>query len=283
MSKLNRVFLKLFGQDGASSNFGEFGSLAIGSPTTTKDISTIQSLPAWIQGWQDATIGTLRPAYQDMNATHYVAFYQLCYLLQMGLAEYDPSTTYYIGSIINISGQVYVSLQDNNIANTPSSSPSYWQVGLPSAELPGVIKQYAGAIAPSGYMICDGSAISRSTYSNLYAICGTIYGIGDGSTTFNIPDLRIRVPVGYKASDDTFGNLGNSGGEKTHTLTIPEIPSHTHNILPSGAGANPGGGGRLQGAFDAVSYGSLESGSTGGDGAHNNLQPYLTLNHIIKT
>lgn len=70
--------------------------------------------------------------------------------------------------------------------------------------------------------MCDGSAVSRTTYATLFTAIGTAYGTGDGSTTFNIPDLRGRIAVGKNAA--TFSTLGATGGEETHTLTTPEIP-----------------------------------------------------------
>lgn len=280
MSKINRAFQKVFGGTGVTSDFGEFGSLALGTPTTTKDPATIQSLPAWGGGWAQATIGTLIPAYQDMNSVHFLAFYQLCYLLQMGIPEWDNQTPYYISSIVQYNGLLYTSLQDNSINQEPDTQTAFWQQGLPSAEVTGVIKQFAGVTAPGGYFICDGSARSRTTYAGLFAVVGTIYGIGDGSTTFNIPDLRTRVPVGYQSGDDTFGTLGNNGGEKKHLLTSAEsgLPSHTHTYFGApGSGTNGRG-----------SDGEANPGTTGANSAqdaslpHNNLQPYLTINHIIK-
>ncbi len=275
MSKITRAYQKLFGGTGVESDFGEFGSLAASSPTTTKDPATIQSLAAWGLGWAAATIGALIPAYQDMNSVQYLTFYQICYLLQMGVAEWDSQTSYYINSVAQYNGLFYTSLQDDNVNQQPDTQPAYWQQGLPGAETVGVIKQFAGVAAPAGYFLCDGSAKSRSTYANLFAVIGTIYGIGDGTTTFNIPDLRTRVPVGYKASDDTFGTLGNTGGEKTHTLTVPEMPAHTHPLNTAGGR----GLGYTDNGFDTPSG---VTGSTGGGTPHNNLQPYLVLNNIIK-
>jgi len=91
----------------------------------------------------------------------------------------------------------------------------------------GSVTQYAGSSAPTGWLFCDGAAVSRTTYAALFAVIGTTFGVGDGSTTFNLPDLKGRVPVG-KAVAGTFANLAATGGAETHTLTEAQIPSHLH-------------------------------------------------------
>jgi microcystin-dependent protein len=88
----------------------------------------------------------------------------------------------------------------------------------------GTIAAFAGASIPSGYLLCDGSAISRTTYATLYALIGTTYGNGDGINTFNIPDCRGKAPFG-KASSGTFQTLGSSGGNESHTHIVD---NHTH-------------------------------------------------------
>ena len=149
----------------------------------------------------------------------------------------------------------------------------------------GSISLFAGTTVPSGWLICDGSAVSRTTYANLFSVIGTTYGTGDGSTTFNIPDLQGRVPVGYKSSDTSFDTIGETGGEKTHTLTIDEMPSHSHSTIYIGSfsGGNPNtrtGYGYNEVALNRSSYGNSVA-NTGGGQPHNNLQPYIVMNYII--
>lgn len=146
--------------------------------------------------------------------------------------------------------------------------------GAPS----GTISPYGGSTAPSGYLLCDGSSYSTTTYAALYAIIGHTFG-GSG-TSFNVPDLRANVPAGYKSGDTNFGTLGGTVGEATHTLTITEMPSHDHSVSPfyTAAGSSTGVSG---GASTPNLY--TRSGLTGGGGAHNNIQPSLTVNFIIKT
>jgi len=145
----------------------------------------------------------------------------------------------------------------------------------------GVIKLFGGSNAPEGWLLCDGSAVSRTTYSDLFKAIGTAYGEGDGSTTFNLPDMRGKVGVGLAPADTYFNTLGKTGGEKTHTLTIDELPSHTHNLTynTSGAGANTGGTVALGNTSTTSPLATLP---TGGSKEHNNLQPYIVLNYIIK-
>jgi len=98
-------------------------------------------------------------------------------------------------------------------------------VRVSSLNLPvGSIVPYSGASAPSGWLMCDGSAVSRSTYATLFDVIGTTYGAGDASTTFNVPNLRQRFPLG-KAASGTGSTLGSTGGAIDHTHTGP---SHTH-------------------------------------------------------
>ena len=89
----------------------------------------------------------------------------------------------------------------------------------------GIIVPYAGGAAPTGWLLCDGSAISRSGYGALYTVIGTTYGVGDGSTTFNVPNMKQRFPLG-KADSGTGATLGGTGGAIDHVHTGP---SHTHS------------------------------------------------------
>lgn len=149
---------------------------------------------------------------------------------------------------------------------------------------PGVIAPYAATTAPTGWLLCDGSAVSRSTYAALFSVISTTFGVGDNSTTFNVPDLRGRIPValdnlgGSDAGRLSVANtLGGTGGAQTHTLTSAEMPAHTHTT-----GEAISGGGFI--AFTGGAQGlTTTSGSTGGGGAHNNMQPYVLTAYIIKT
>ena len=131
---------------------------------------------------------------------------------------------------------------------------------------------------PTGYLFCDGSAVSRTTYADLFAVIGTTYGTGDGSTTFNLPSKEGLVTVGVKSSDASFDTIGETGGEKTHTLSVDEMPSHDHST--NGSYLNNGSGGTTA-TWLSWGAGSAKVQSTGGGQSHNNLQPYIVMNYII--
>ena len=180
---------------------------------------------------------------------------------------------------------------------------------------PGCISAYAGAAAPGGWLICNGQEIDRQIYSNLFAVIGTLYGSGDGSTTFNVPNLKGRHIMGIDVSQTEFDVRGETGGEVKHTLTIDEMPTHNHNVIDPGHNhgvtdpghqhgyANNAGDQGVTGGFssaaDEPEYGQLTSinttgisintnttgitlGNTGGSQAHYVLDPYMALHYIIK-
>lgn len=92
---------------------------------------------------------------------------------------------------------------------------------------PGTILTFAGQTAPNGFLVCNGVSVSRTTYADLFAVIGTIYGTGDGSTTFNLPDLSGKVTTGVDGTAIR-PNVGSTGGVNEVTLTNDQLPSHTH-------------------------------------------------------
>lgn len=154
----------------------------------------------------------------------------------------------------------------------------------------GSITAYGKETAPANWLICDGSAVSRSAYADLFAVIGTKYGEGDGSTTFNLPNLKGRVPVGLDSDDTDFNTIGKTGGEKNVVLTIDTMPSHGH-IIPYSPNASGDAlaiakyipqSDTLTNETNGRGYSNAGTAQTGSDQPHNNLQPYEVNNFIIK-
>lgn len=147
----------------------------------------------------------------------------------------------------------------------------------------GALVPFAGTAAPAGWLLCNGGAVSRTAYAQLFAVIGTTYGSGDGKTTFNLPDLRGRVPVGVNGSANP---LGKREGEKTHSLITDEMPRHKHSIGQTYHYVGAGNGDRVMndsyGGSNDSGAGYTETDPVGWGNAHNNMQPSLYLNYIIK-
>lgn len=198
----------------------------------------------------------------------------------------------------NVGGAPLVSDTSGNI--TPANGFDYF---LPA----GLLLPFAGSSTPVGWLYADGSAVSRTTYARLFTAIGVLYGPGDGSTTFNLPNMSGNIPVGIGG---TIGaTLAATGGEATHVLTTAELASHTHGdsghihgISDPGhnhsfnTGAGSGGGSTATGTNNStgssgtavnatgvsVNTGNANIQNTGSSAGHNNVQPYVAVNYIIK-
>lgn len=151
----------------------------------------------------------------------------------------------------------------------------------------GEIRMFAGNFAPAGWMFCEGQLLPISEYETLFNLIGTTYG-GDGQSTFALPDLRGRVPL-------HFGNgftLAEAGGVEQVTLTVSQIPAHSHPFIATTntADQNSVSGNLLAqpsvieeyfAAAGGAVMSSLSIGSTGGSQPHDNFQPYLCVDFII--
>lgn len=118
---------------------------------------------------------------------------------------------------------------DGSAGGTPINAAALnnMEDGITKAMPTGTVVPYAGSAAPGGWLLCRGQAVSRSTYADLFNVIGTTFGAGDGSTTFNLPDLQGKFPVGVSGADPDY-TLAGTGGEEEHTLTATEMPGHTH-------------------------------------------------------
>jgi microcystin-dependent protein len=161
----------------------------------------------------------------------------------------------------------------------------------------GSISIWASDTPPTDWLICDGQAVSRTAYPVLFTTIGTTYGAGNGTTTFNLPDLKGRVPLGKDVAQTEFNVLGETGGSKTHTLLAAEsgVPAHTHNIGHGGGGSDGvvyGGGtegatfgftpSQVNPASGIYGFDALSNTAANAVQAHNNLPPYMAVNFIIK-
>ncbi|MEM7122079.1 MAG: tail fiber protein [Pseudomonadota bacterium] len=177
-----------------------------------------------------------------------------------------------------------VALGSNGQVLSSNGTDAVWTSLLPAGSI--VMYGAGGGSEPSGWLLCDGQAVSRTTYADLFAVIATTYGAGNGSTTFNVPDLRARFALGTNDAALPNGadgglstrNEGNEGGAENHTLSVDEMPAHTHQGFdsPGGTASGPGGAGNTVG-------GTSVTGSTGGGNAHNNMPPFTVVNFLIKT
>jgi microcystin-dependent protein len=226
-----------------------------------------------------------------------------------GLSAYvlnqDDVRTYFVVDLsMQAKGYTEGVRSSTNLAWRVWTSGSANAVQIPTASTPvGSYIEGAWTSAPVGYLLTNGTAVSRSTYANLFAVIGTSYGAGDGSTTFNLPNTQGRVTVARTTSTSStfadqdgerpFDALGETSGKATHTLTLPQMPSHSHveqfydttnGGLRAIAGSSTGGGGNAKplqiGSGNSSTDVSTEH--SGGGGAHDNVQPSIVVNRAIK-
>ena len=188
-----------------------------------------------------------------------------------------------------------------NYAQTSKNFTGAFMTGIEGVNT-GIVVPWGSASIPSGFLECNGAAVSRSTYAALFAVISTTYGVGDGTTTFNVPDLTDRVVVNKSNTK----NLAQTGGANTvaptgniagnlanHTLTTAQLPTHLHT---GGAASVYPGAFSPDGNIFVFVPNTAATSATGGGGAHSHtasgtftgdatsvLQPYLVLIYIIKT
>lgn len=168
----------------------------------------------------------------------------------------------------------------------PSSTPA-------NVTPPGYLGMFAGSAAPAGWLFCNGSAVSRTTYPALFTAIGTAWGAGDGSTTFNLPDLRDRVPAGASGTKA----LGSVGGSATKTIDVTNMPAHSHTVNDPGhqhdaekvstnvfaTGGTFGDKTQALAQLTGAAFTGISLGSTGGGTPLDVLNPYAAINYVIKT
>lgn len=185
--------------------------------------------------------------------------------------------------------------------NVLTSNGTTWQsAAAPLAVPSGAITMWPTATAPSGWLLADGTAVSRTTYAALFAIIGTVFGAGNGSTTFNLPNYTDRMPIGSGNSYLTGATGGSADAivvSHTHTFTGNALGTHSHSasagaFVQNAAGGvdSAGGSGFISGASTNSSTAAASAGTpsgtnstTGSSGVGANLPPYLGIRFIIKT
>lgn len=192
----------------------------------------------------------------------------------------------------------------SGVAPTVASHAPTRSYAEATLELPaGAVFPFGGTSIPAGwpFLLCQGQAVNRTTYADLFTAISTKYGVGDGSTTFNVPDLRGRTPVSINTGDSSFDAVNDKGGAKTVTLSKAAMPGNDTGTLELHNAAGPtilfsadgdaftdgGGHGSQYHSHENPNTAAYSHGTTGfslgfGNGAHNNLQWYVALHFIIK-
>ena len=176
-------------------------------------------------------------------------------------------------------------------AETATFNDAFAAIGnaLAGVSPAGNVSATARASAPDGWLLCDGSAVSRTTYEVLFTAISTTYGAGNGSTTFNVPNLKGRMPVGVDSGQTEFNTLGETGGAKTHSHTLASAwaaLSVTAGYIRQNRRGGVSWSGNIRGNTSPESYSGSESYGTNLGGQTDDsstLPPYIALNYIVKT
>ena len=231
--------------------------------------------------------GGIAPAREDVNALFKYLGDQIFYIQNGGIPSYNAAYDYIPGRVVLYNNNLYKCIQANGASSTvvaPTDS-TYWAQISTGAQIPtGVILPFGGSTIPEGYLLCNGAAISRSTYAKLFDAIGTLYGDGDGATTFNLPDMRNRFAEGagtYSVGTAVEAGLPNitgvtsiySYGDISSTGALKTVITASHGINGGGSDWN-------------FHPSSLELDASKADsiyGKSSNVQPSsLVLNYVIK-
>lgn len=243
MAKILRVTQIQFGADGPTADFGQFGSLAANAKVTTKNPATIQSLPAWEDGLGSAVISVGSqpqvPAMQDINGVFLVGFYQLAYLFQAGIPEWDEDTVYYTNSFCQVDGTIYRSKTDDNEGNDPTSEPTHWGTfvdATPAGTLYGLVFSNDTIDAINGIHFTAGVAKddTNTFVMNPAAMTKKVSSTWDegdnegGLDTGSIGASGVKVYLFAlgKSTDPTAGDFLLSKSRTAPTMTLPNAEGY---------------------------------------------------------
>lgn len=207
MAKIERKTQKIFANNTSANQITAFGTAKNTSPEFTTDVAEIQT-DIYLQGWSPSLVSDLAPFMQDSNALWYMATKQLSYLFQEGIAEWDSETEYHKGSLVKITDgiycNIYKSIVDNNIAHLTNDA-TYWSLYIADSNMAhypiGDLRFSLNNSKLANEIFLEGQTVSRTTYAKLFAIFGTTYGAGDGSTTFVLPNFKDRVIWGASSAN----------------------------------------------------------------------------------
>lgn len=196
MARLSRYTQQIFGSSAGANQMAEYGSYAAGSPVTysgsTITPAIVQTLSNYLTGWFGAIVGANSPAIEDMNALCYLYAYQIAYLMQLGVAEWDSGTTYYAGSICQDgNGNLFVSLTNSNTNNALTNS-TYWRTFTKGNNLV--------AVNPASGTYASPYTMSSSDMGKTFLVSSV-----NGAMTFNLPQPSF-VPVGFNFTVKDSGN-----------------------------------------------------------------------------
>lgn len=165
----------------------------------------------------------------------------------------------------------------DNVTLTKNNAGANETLTIAALPIVGEVRMFASTAShrDAKWLFCDGSAINRTTYAALFAAIGTNYGVGNGTTTFNIPDMRGRFAK--SPTTDLFADISAIGGEATHLLTVTEMPSHAHGLSTFNTGSTV----TRAGEGGATAGGTTNTNTAGGGAAHNNLPPFMNLSFCI--
>lgn len=188
-------------------------------------------------------------------------------------------TPRYDGFYINTNDNTLFYYNGSTLIGVGGSGSSATNDSLPI----GMIMPSASQGSITDWLLCDGSAVSRTEYSELYNAIGTTYGSGDGSTTFNLPNISGKMIIGYDPDDDDFNEVGKTGGSKTHTQTVAELAEHKHAILYARS-SDFGNNYARAIACNDTGYTTTEDtiDATGENQPMDIMNPYIVLNYYIK-
>lgn len=227
MSKIVRAIQKIFGSSAGGSQIGVIGSLNAGSPAYSTDVATIQSLTNYLVGLYNVVIGGNSPAMQDINAIFYMLTYQIAYLMQQGVAEWEAGTTYYIGSLVNDgSGNVYVSIQDDN-TNHAVTATAWWR------------QTSASSLAQYCVMVGDSASTAKPVNTSLIGDIQSSYASQSYTVTAAAPGVftvASAPPTGAKA----FVTVTQNGFTANTTYYVTNVSGTTFKLATTLANAIAG-------------------------------------------